>query len=79
MRNPTDKTCPQDATDRRGRRVLRRKPHDAGGPTRDPNNGYAPCIHCGRIVYVGTGIHPNLGCRIEDAEPEAAQRRGWGE
>jgi hypothetical protein len=69
----------QEVLDRRtGRLSLRRRAHDVPAASGDPNNGYATCRSCGAEVYIGTGMHPNLGVRVEDAEAEALfMRRGW--
>lgn len=74
------KTCMQKVYDSRTHRfVERRRPHivPAGG-TRDPNDGYARCEACGEAVYIGTGLHPNLGVPVEQAEYEAAYLRTYG-
>lgn len=70
-------TCMQRTFDRHGRPVKRRLPHDVPSRTLDPNNGYARCASCGVEVYVGSGLHPNLGVPFEDAEAEAKARRGY--
>jgi hypothetical protein len=60
------KTCMQ-----RIGKAMRRRPHVVPTYTMDPNNGYANCTECGELVYVGTGLHPNLGVPLTDAEEEA--------
>ncbi len=65
------KTCLQETFDRNGRRVKRYLPHAVPAATHDPNNGYARCQVCGQEVYVGTGLHPNLGVPLDQAEAEA--------
>lgn len=70
------KTCMQKAFDREGRPVTRRLPHDVPASTGDPNDGYASCASCGVEVYVGSGLHPNLGVPVEDAEAEVRVLRG---
>jgi len=64
------KTCMQKAFDREGRPTARRLPHDVPVGTGDPNNGYALCSSCGVEVYVGSGLHPNLGVPFADVEDE---------
>jgi len=66
-------TCIQNVPDKYGRMVKRRRPHDVPtGGTGDPNNGYTRCRSCGVEVYVGSGLHPNLGVPMEQAEEIAA-------
>lgn len=67
------KTCMQLATDKRTHQtVYRRRPHVVPDGTGDPNNGYATCAVCGCEVYVGTGLHPNLGVPYEYVDAEVA-------
>ena len=67
------KTCMQRVIVKMTQReVLRRRPHIVPDATFDPNNGYARCESCGTDVYVGTGLHPNLGVPMDQADDEAA-------
>ena len=67
------KTCVQEVIDRRTHKlVTRRRPHDVPSGTGDPNNGYATCRACGVEVYVGSGLHPNLGVPLADVDDEVA-------
>lgn len=73
------KTCMQTSIVRRGPRsgqlALRRMPHIVPHGTGDSNNGYALCEACGQEVYVGSGLHPNLGVPISQVDAEAAYMR----
>ena len=72
------KTCMQQRLGRDGRLVARRLPHDVPDRTGDPNNGYALCASCGQSVYVGTGLHPNLGVPLADVDAELRYLRENG-
>lgn len=71
------KTCMQRVISPRTHQyVSRRLPHVVpDGGTGDPNDGYARCQVCGAQVYVGSGLHPNLGVPMEQAEAESRARR----
>lgn len=70
------KTCKQTYYSRRaGRTIARYLPHVVPDGTGDPNNGYAECEECGQEIYVGTGLHPNLGVPLDDVEAEVAYLR----
>lgn len=67
------KTCMQEVVDARTHlRVMRRRAHILPDATLDPNNGYACCAACGLEVYIGSGLHPNLGVPIAQVVREAA-------
>ena len=67
----------QITTSRDHRPVRRRLPHVVPDSTGDSNNGYARCEACGAEVYVGSGLHPNLGVPMDQADAEANYlRRG---
>lgn len=66
------KTCRQTYYSRRaGRTITAYRPHDVPwAGTGDPNDGYAICSHCGAEVYVGSGLHPNLGVPMDEVDAE---------
>ena len=70
-------TCMQQVIDKRTHRIVtRRRPHDVPDCTLDPDNGYAQCASCGAEVYVGTGLHPNLGVSMDSVDAEVEYLHG---